>query len=84
MSKNKATFHEPVDPTIRYQEEVKEGAENPLSYKAESRAGEWQVEKDGTKALDAQMKKGDEEGIKDRRAREAKDEGLQAQLLMIR
>ena len=73
MSNNKATFHEPVDPATRYKEEVEEGAEHPLSYKAESRAGEWQVEKDGTKALDEQMRKGAETGDKDRRAREAKD-----------
>ena len=78
MSTNKATFHEPVDPATRYKEEIQEGAENPLNYKAESRAGEWQVEKDGTKALDNQMRKGDEEGIKDRSAREAKDKDYKA------
>ena len=74
MSNNKATFHEPVDPGTRYKEEMKSGAEHPLSYKAESRAGEWQVEKDGTATLDDQMRKGDEAGIKDRTSREAKDQ----------
>lgn len=74
MSNAKATFHEPVAPTTRYQEEIRNGAEQPISYKAESRAGEWQVEKDGTSNLADQMKKGDGAGLKVRRAREAKDE----------
>ena len=74
MSNDKATFHEPVAPTTRYQQEIKEGAEQPLSYKAESRAGEWQVEKDGTSNLADQTKKGDEAGLEDRKAREAEDE----------
>ena len=74
MSDAKATFHEPVDPATRYQQEIKQGAAKPISYKAESRAGEWQVEKDGTSNLADQMEKGDEAGLRDRIAREAKDE----------
>ena len=74
MSNNKVTFHEPVDPATRYKEEMKSGAEHPISYNAESRAGDWQVEKDGTANLDDQMRKGDEAGMKARNDREAEDE----------
>ena len=74
MSNAKATFHEPVAPTTRYQQEIKQGAANPLSYGAESRAGEWQVERDGTSNLADQKEKGDEAGVKDQIAREANDE----------
>ncbi len=58
-------------PTTRYQEEIKDDAERPISYKSESRAGE----KDGICRLAYQMEEGDEAGLKDRGAREARDEG---------
>ena len=74
MSKDNVRFHEPVDPTTRFQSEIKDGAEPPISYKAESRGGDWQVEKDKTGELSEQMEKGRQIGEKEAKAQEQDDE----------
>ena len=74
MSNDKVSFHEPVDPTTRFQADTKDGAEPPISYKAESRAGDWQVEKDKTDELSEQMERGRQIGKKEANAQEQDDE----------
>ena len=74
MSGNKAVFHDPVSPSERYEQEVKEGTVHPISYGAESRGGTWKAERDPGSKVDEQMKKGKEEGEKDAAARSKRDD----------
>ena len=74
MSESKAVFHDPVSPSERYEQEVKEGADHPISYGAESRGGTWKAERDPGSKVSEQMEKGKEEGEKNAATRSKKDD----------
>ena len=72
-------FHDPVSPSERYEQEVKEDADHPISYGAESRGGTWKAERDPGSRVDEQMKKGKEEGETDAATRSKKDSDYKPQ-----
>ena len=79
MSKSKAVFHDPVSPSERYEQEVKDGADHPISYGAESRGGTWKAERDPGSKVGEQMEKGKEEGRKGAVTRSQKDKKYKPQ-----